>query len=110
MTLEIPEKREAPDARTSYGGSSDNQPLFKPSLRSFQRLKEKPHRKTVARALRPFGRSEAQVTVLEKNGFPAIRLSIIEGTGLDRFLDLRKSDIRAVINGLHTALAELGGR
>ena len=105
--MSLNQKREAPDARTSNGGPSDKQPLYKPTLRDFQPLAQKPHCKTVARALRPFGQSEARVETVDRNGYPTIRISTVEWPGLSHKLDLRPSDVRCVINGLHLALGEL---
>ena len=102
------EKAPQPRTRQMEGNSRMQNPLYKPTLRTFQPLKEVPHCETVARALRPFGNSELRITVLVKNGFPIIRLSTIEG-GNNRHLDLRKSDLRAALNGIHTAAAMVGG-
>ena len=107
MSLEPPERREAPDARTSNGGPSVKQPKYKPTLRNYQPVQPKPGRRTVARALRRFGKSEARVEVVTKNDYPHIRISTVEWPGLSHKLDLRPSDVRCVINGLHLALGEL---
>lgn len=109
-TLEVGAKEKPPEAvaRQMGGPSTIQNPLFKPNLRNFQPLKEVPHCETVARALRPFGNSELRIAVLAKNGFPIIRLSTVEG-GNNRHLDLRKSDLRAALNGIHLAAAAVGG-
>ena len=109
-TLDVGVKENAPPlvAQHMRGTSQKQNPLLKPNLWNFQVLKEVPHCETVARALRPFGNSELRITVLAKNGFPIIRLSTIEG-GNNRHLDLRKSDLRAAINGIHMAAAAVGG-
>lgn len=107
--LEAGAKEKPPEALPRPMGDSSNSkhPLHTPSLRSFQHSKEKPHCKTVARTFRPFGQSEARVETLDRNGYPTIRISTVEWPGLSHKLDLRPSDVRCVINGLHLALGEL---
>lgn len=84
-------------------------PLIKPNLRSFQALRPKRGRETVSRTLRPFGNSEARVDLLTEDGCPKIRISTIEG-GRRHHLDLRASDLQAIINGCHVSLSSLGVR
>ena len=106
----VKENASQPIGRHKRGTFKFQHPLYKPSLRSWQPLAPKRGRETVARALRPFGDSEARVEVLTKGRYPAIRILEAENGRQRRHLDLRKSDIPSLINGLHGALAALGGR
>ena len=110
-TLEAGSHENAPPlvAQHMRGTSKFHTPPCTPRLRNWQPQKDGTGRNTVARTLRPLGHSETRVSVIHKNGFPTIRISTIRGAGRNHHLDLRKSDIRAVINGLHIAATDLGG-
>ena len=96
-------------AQHKRGTSKLKHPSYTPKLRNWQTLQGGHGRNTVARTLWPFGHSETRVEIITKNGFPTIRILTIRGAGRNHHLDLRKSGIRAVINGLHIAATDLGG-
>ena len=104
------ENASQPIGRHKRGTFKFQQPPNKPNLRSFQALKPKRGRETVARTFRPFGQSEARVELLTEGNYPTIRISTIEGDDRRHHLDLRASDLQAVVNGIHISLNSLGVR